>query len=477
MKKLFIFALSAVLAAGCAFVKQDSASEAVKYRFHDDGTFRILQVTDTHIDWDMQPEYEKAFAQLCDMLDSGKPDLVIFTGDVVTESAGGEVPWQEFLKPLDERNIPFALTYGNHDRESVLMDSRMAELITAHPSCITTMKSGVIDDTLIELLSSDGSGTAAVLYVMDSGDYSTVPPVGEYGWFPMSQLEWYNNLSHSYAAANGGCPVPSYMFFHIPLCEYYSAYNKALIDGSRDEHECPGELNSGMYALIKANADVHGVFVGHDHDNDYIADAGNVAFVYGRFSGDATTSTHDKTGMRFIELREGNYGFRTWIRERSGEIVMEHTYSPAIDYSLRKAVDASAGAPGVEFSWYDGVESLDAMSSMTAPSEVVPMPRHECRHSEGPHGFSYKGFIYIPETGLWRFRTGERKECCVKIDDVKLSTASDCNVTEINLEKGLHVLDAKAWIKGGRSDFKLTWMAPGADRLRDVPSEYFFLCE
>ena len=466
--------LMIMLAAACSS-GSDQAPDVPQFRFHEDGSFKILQVTDVHIDWDMQPEYDKMYRQLCDMLDSGRPDLAILTGDVVTESAGGEEPYERFFKAFDEREIPFAFTYGNHDRESVLMDTRMAELVTSHPACITTASDGYIDDNAFEILSSDGSRVAAVLYVMDSGDYSVVPPIGEYGWFPASQLRWYDDLSRSYRIANGGCPVPSYMFFHIPLPEYARAFETARIDGVRDEHECPGEINSGLYALLKANADVHGVFVGHDHDNDYIADAGNVAFVYGRFSGDATTSTHDKTGMRFISLKEGDYGFRTWIRERSGEVVMDHTYEPLIDYSLRKACKAEGGRHGVFFSWYDGAGSLESMDSMQPSREEVPMPRHECRHSEGPHGFGYEGFVYIPETGLWRFRTGERENGTVKIDDVALATAEECNVTEINLEKGLHKLDVKAWIKGGRSDFKLTWMAPSGDRLRDVPEEYFFI--
>ena len=455
--KTYVLAAALLAASAC------STPDTPRFRFHEDGTFRIMQVTDAHIDWDNQEEYPKTEAQLREMLQTCRPDLVILTGDIVTETAGLDVPWQEFLKPLDESGVPFAITYGNHDRESVLMDTRMAELITAHPSCITTARNGYIDDMNIEIGSSDGSRTAAVLYVMDSGDYSSVAPEGEYGWLPMSQLKWYDDLSKAYALANGGCPVPSYMFMHIPLCEYRQAYETGLVEGSRDEHECPGEVNSGMFSLMLMNADVHGVFCGHDHDNDYLASMDGVGLVYGRFSGDATTSTHGKQGLRFIELHEGDYGFRTWIRERNGDIIYDNSFDPGLDYTLRKACSAEGREHGVTFKWSDSEE------------ETVPMPRHECRHSESPHGFSYKGYIYIPQTGLWRFRTGERDNGRVCIDDVQLNTQESC-VTDINLEKGFHRLDVSAWIEnGGRSDFKLTWMAPGTDRLRDVPAEYFYV--
>lgn len=473
IKKLFI-AATVLAAAACTGRTQDP-SETVRMKFNEDGTFKILQVTDVHVDWDCPEEYEKVYNQLCDMLDSGRPDLAVLTGDIVTESAGGETPWEKYLVPFDERKVPFVLTFGNHDRENVLMDTRMAELVKAHPSCANILKDGYIDDNAVEIMSSDGSKVAAVVYVMDSGDYSVIPGIGNYGWIAPSQMRWYDQLSKAYRKANAGCPVPSYMFMHIPFNEFNEAWETGCEIGDRGERECPGTLNSGMLALIKANADVHGVFVGHDHDNDYVADAYGVGMVYGRFSGGATTSTHSKTGMRFIELKQGDYGFHTWVRERNGDITMDHCYNPGIDYSLHKACKAEGRQNGALLGWYDGAESLEAMYGMDVEKEIVPMPRHECRHFDGPHGFSYESFIYIPETGLWRFRTGERRNGCIKIDDVVLATDYDTNVTDINLEKGFHKLDAKAWVKGPRSDFKLTWMPPSSDRLRDVPEEYFFV--
>lgn len=472
--KTFIFALLATIATSCS-PKAANDSDSFAFKFHEDGTFKILQVTDVHVDWDMMPEYGTSYNQLCDMLESGKPDLAILTGDIVTESAGGEAPWEKYLEPFDKYGVPFIVEYGNHDRENVLMDTRMAEIIKSHPFCANRLVDGYVDDNAVEVLSADGSKVAAVLYAMDSGDYSMIPTVGEYGWFAPSQLTWYNETSRAYRMANAGVPVPSYMFMHIPFTEFYQAYTEGCEEGERNERECPGYLNSGMFAQVCANADVHGVFVGHDHSNDYIADAGHVALVYGRFSGGDYARNGGKNGMRFIELKEGDYGFRTWIRTLDGEIIMDHTYDPGIDYSLHKAVKAEGKENGALFAWYDGAGSLEAMASMTPAQETVPIPRHECYHSQEPHGFGYECYIYIPETGLWRFRTGERKNGRIMLDDIELSTVYNRNVTEINLEKGFHKLDAKAWVKGGRSDFKLTWMAPSSDRLRDVPAECFFV--
>ena len=75
-----------------------------------------------------------------------------------------------------------------------------------------------------------------------------------------------------------------------------------------------------MFAAMIEAGDVMGVFVGHDHDNDYIVNAYGIALGYGRFTGGKTTYTNMENGARVIELTEGERMFRTYIRLRSGEI-------------------------------------------------------------------------------------------------------------------------------------------------------------
>ena len=59
--------------------------------------------------------------------------------------------------------------------------------------------------------------------------------------------------------------------------------------GRAAEDECPGALNTGMFAAMVETGSVMGVFVGHDHDNDYVVAEKGIALGYGRFSGDDTT--------------------------------------------------------------------------------------------------------------------------------------------------------------------------------------------
>ena len=84
-------------------------------KFRADGTFKILQLTDTHyVSGD--PRSRRALLNVEEMLDSEKPDLVIHTGDVIFGKPAEE-SLREILSPIAERRIPFAVTFGNHDEE------------------------------------------------------------------------------------------------------------------------------------------------------------------------------------------------------------------------------------------------------------------------------------------------------------------------------------------------------------------------
>ena len=75
--KLF-FALSlGLILAGCSGKDTPTPTKDLSLRFNDQGTFKIVQFTDTHICWENQEEYAKAVNQECFILDSEKPDLVV----------------------------------------------------------------------------------------------------------------------------------------------------------------------------------------------------------------------------------------------------------------------------------------------------------------------------------------------------------------------------------------------------------------
>ncbi len=301
--------------------------DAQQLRFRQDGTFKIVQFTDTHV----VPEKKESLdaIKLIDkVLEKEQPDLIVFSGDVVTGKPARK-GWDMVLKPLIKKGIPFIITMGNHDPEQDLTRAEIAEIVTAAPNNLNKKSDKGLSDVSLEIQSAKNGKAASLIYCMDSNDYSKLDSVKGYGWFSFDQIQWYRHTSSSYTKQNAGKPLPALAFFHIPLPEYKEAYKneKNTHAGIRLENECPGAVNSGMFAAMLESGDVMGVFVGHDHNNDYLATLNGIALAYGRFSGGKTTYVDVQNGARIIILKEGERSFSTFIRLLDGSEICR-TYFP-----------------------------------------------------------------------------------------------------------------------------------------------------
>lgn len=289
-----------------------------------DGYVRIVQFTDTHIDFGndyRRAQGEKTFARISRVVRGESPDLIVFTGDVVTGRPAGEA-WHRLVDSLNVFRVPFVVVLGNHDAEQDLSRSAIGSIVTSSPYGLNTLgRNGELADVEISLL-KDGRPASAV-YCLDSHDYSTIEEIEGYGWFEHSQVDWLRDRTAASARANGGRPLPSLAFFHIVLKEYVAAWRNPENThiGRAAEDECPGAINTGMLAAMLEGGSVMGTFVGHDHDIDYIVAENGLAMGYGRFSGDDTTYNNLRPGARVIRLRPGERSFETWIVEDDGRVV------------------------------------------------------------------------------------------------------------------------------------------------------------
>ena len=299
-------------------------------KFGDDKKFKIVQFTDVHWKADSIAS-EEAGERMSEVLDAEKPDLVIFTGDVIFGKPADK-SMRCALEPTIKRGIPFAVTFGNHDDELGMSRKELYDFIKDMPGNLTSTVEGLsgVTNFILPVKASDGSKDAALLYVFDSHSYSTLKHLKGYGWIKHDQVQWYLNESKKFTESNGGTPLTALSFFHIPLPEYHEAVNNegSFLIGTRKEEACNQEINTGMFAAMQEAGDVLGVFVGHDHVNDYAVSWKGIMLCYGRFTGGKTVY-HDMpggNGARIIELTEGVRQFRSWIRLKDGQVINEFTY-------------------------------------------------------------------------------------------------------------------------------------------------------
>ena len=88
------------------------SSEKKKLHFNQDGKFKMVQFTDIHAVY-KPGETDQAYTIMNRILDLEKPDFVIYTGDIVTDNNPTDL-WKKITGLANERNIPFAVVFGNH---------------------------------------------------------------------------------------------------------------------------------------------------------------------------------------------------------------------------------------------------------------------------------------------------------------------------------------------------------------------------
>lgn len=302
--------------------KTPSDGIAHRLKYNKDGKIKIVQFTDTHyVTGD--PDSERALKTVIQTLDAEKPDFVIHTGDIVFGKPAGQSA-KEILQPLVERRIPFAVAMGNHDSDFDLSRTEMFKVLRSIPGNVNTVDDDGISGCSNDIITISGSkGVDRVLYLFDSGNREEVGGVSGWGYVHQDQVAWYKNHSREFTKANGGKPVPSVAFFHIPVPEYNEALRdpSKVLMGNIGEEPCSPSVNSGLYLAMREMGDVQAIVTGHDHNDDFVMKWRDFFFIYGRFSGcDTVYNDLKPNGARVFEFKEGDDGFRTWVRLYGGKI-------------------------------------------------------------------------------------------------------------------------------------------------------------
>lgn len=307
-------------------------------RFRPDGTFTMVQFADIQDDQELDP---RTAALLEAVLDDIQPDFVVFTGDNVR--AGPETPddvrqaIRAFVGPVEERGIAWAVTFGNHDEDHTPKTGWDKEAMLAYyrsfphnrnqPSIPGVHGTG---NMVLTVAGSRSGAPVLAVWLLDSGRYVPDILAGQalrddglrtYDWIRPSQIAWYVRTSEG-LEQRWGRPVPGLMFFHIPLWEFHlmweNRHNHAVV-GEKNEEVAPGAFNSGLFAAVLERGDVVGIFVGHDHVNDYVGDYFGVRLGYAANAGFGTYGLEGEErdrmrGARVFRFREENpRAFETWM--------------------------------------------------------------------------------------------------------------------------------------------------------------------
>ena len=297
------------------------------------GKFRIMQIADTQEIPSVSPDTLKL---ICAALDSQKPDLVVFTGDQIKgyssffrgKKGKSNVisTLKKLIKPLEDRNIPFTVTFGNHDGEAALNNNEQFEIYKQSPMFVYS-----------ESASETDKGTFCLnvenKFLICMFDTHSRAEGGGYSGLNAAQLEWYRTVRDSYEP-----PLPSLVFQHIPTPEFFDVikpvkrftkgavraygdhknefytldpYNSGLRDFMGESPAAPF-TNSGEIDAFLEKGEILGVFVGHDHNNSFVANYKGTDLGYTQGAGFNVYGPGLDRGVRIFDIEEnGTYETKT----------------------------------------------------------------------------------------------------------------------------------------------------------------------
>lgn len=311
------------------------------------GKFTVLQVSDPQ---DLQFVRKTMVKMLDAAYDRVNPDLVVFTGDnilgnhlrdarfgsrKVILSPDGEYEAMKtaihhIAEPVDRRGIPFTMIYGNHDDMNFISKEKQAEIWKGYDSFVGLDDSGDSGDVAtfnLPVMSSDGKKTAFNLWFIDSARLDKAEEKCHTG-VKKQAVEWYINKSNLLKEQNGGKPVPSVLFQHIPFSEMtrlnspckkddygalplfkkgepekYIRLDPAVADGFLGEPIDGCEENNGEFDAIKKQGDVAAAVFGHDHRNNFIAELDGIR-IFQSSAASFRCYGNRFRGVRVIEINE-----------------------------------------------------------------------------------------------------------------------------------------------------------------------------
>ncbi len=269
MKKTIAFLLVCVMLISCfafagsaTFLRKEEADKTL--RFGADGKFKIMQLADIQDGFFLNTVAEDFITAAVEM---EKPDLVVLTGDNIGSGWGftyGAIKMNinNFMSIFQQRNIPVAIVYGNHDDENNVLSKELQWKIYESYNCFvgvadTEEMAGFGTYNIPIYSSKDETKKAFNLWFFDSQTYNHENDLGGYGCVEKDQIDWYIRTEKALAAENGGAPIPSLAFQHIIIPEVYGGSYKMIYRHLTEEELA--ELDTENLDESKYYTDANGV--------------------------------------------------------------------------------------------------------------------------------------------------------------------------------------------------------------------------
>lgn len=325
-------------------------------KFNEDGTydnsdFKIMNATDMHL-YD-EPEYvDKALQMFANQVRDEKPDLVIFTGDVLLTKFQ-HIDTLQFARFMEDLGVYWAYAFGNHEarEEKEYFKYFILKGFTDSPYCLSKFGDPELfgyGNCIINIMNSE-TELRESLVLFDSGRNICEPHITNdkipeeiaktkcYDYIKPSQIAWYEKEINALKKEYG--KVESMLYLHIPIPEYQDVYNdngdgtyspsgkaEILFGGQFESVGC-SQYNSGLFDAMK-RVGSQAIFAGHDHINDWAAKYDGITLVYNQCGGYSCYTLYDYDNYRYkCNEKDWHHGFTVTTVKKDGSIELKQCFN------------------------------------------------------------------------------------------------------------------------------------------------------
>jgi hypothetical protein len=242
-------------------------------------TLKILQVTDLHLTFGNLTYNDRMTLETIDLLvQSDDFDLIVITGDMTMSTSGARM-FSALVRHMEALQTPWTFVFGNHEtdyHEYVDFLDRIEGTEYLQFKVGPEMDNGGVGNFRIQF--TKDAVPFYNLYFFDSHCERDVytEEEGEYDYIQTSQVEWYEG----HVASD---TVDSVAFMHMPLRQFIDPIEYVGVF-EEDKVYAQG-VDTGLFdAMVDAGL-TKGVFVGHDHLNDFYLILNGIYLAYGRITG------------------------------------------------------------------------------------------------------------------------------------------------------------------------------------------------
>ena len=297
--------LAAILCAGLLMAAQVTAvaAEEKTLRFNEDGTFKIMQVSDLqHIGF-LSPAAKDLLRRAIAL---EQPDLIVLAGDNIANFVPrlwdfiyrpyAKLAIGQFMRIFRKAGVPVAMVFGNHDAQDSLNKEGQLKIYRSY-----SVYAGP-DSAYYRLPILDAQGNEQYqLFLLDSNSDAV----------DTQQLDWLVSVNNR--------SVPAMAFQHIIVPEIRdflvpSTANPLGYDVPEPseynyvrERPCPpgAEQYRDQLAILRGQGNFQAIAVGHDHTNNFVVHADGVDLINSASSGfNPFCNADEDRGVRIFTIRD-----------------------------------------------------------------------------------------------------------------------------------------------------------------------------